>query len=255
MYRKMQFVPVFLLVCILFFFVVMISINYDLGEGFLAYPPPPTWPAQDGYPAPGFAPPTATPTQDTGDDLALAYTSTPWPTPTSYAVTPALTPRQGVAGGQQYYIDRYKFGSWGWHWGYWLPIPYPGVAEHIPMLVWRPWDTVDDRLITITTTPAISDTPPVYAYVTRTPVPTPDTAYIAFVATQTPMITGSSLTNVNIMTNVGLHRKLPQDSMLTNSFPILKTILTPRPLPLDLIILMQNSLSAVSMLTYAVLIG
>ncbi len=109
-HRKMQFIPVFLLVCFLFLFVVMISVNFNVGEGFLAYPPPPTWPAQDGYPAPGFASPTATQTQDTGFDLAA--TSTPWPTPTSYAVTPALTPRQGVAGGQQYYVDRYKFGSW-----------------------------------------------------------------------------------------------------------------------------------------------
>lgn len=158
----------------------MLGINFNVGKGFLAYPPASTWPAQDGYPAPGFALPTATPAQDTGDDLALAFTSTPWPTPTSYAVTPALTPRQGVAGGQQYYIDRYKFGSWGWHWGHWLPAPYPGVAEHVPMLVWRPWGVVDDHLVTITTTPEVS------VGVTRTPEPTPNPADIAYVATRTP---------------------------------------------------------------------
>ena len=51
MYRKMQLIPVFLLVCLLFLFVVMLGINFNVGKGFLAYPPASTWPAQDGYPA------------------------------------------------------------------------------------------------------------------------------------------------------------------------------------------------------------
>ncbi len=48
------------------------------------------------------------------------------------------------------------------------------------MLVWRPWDTVDDHLITITITPNVP------VSVTRTPVHTPVPSYISFVATQTP---------------------------------------------------------------------
>lgn len=185
MRQKMQLIPVLLLVCISLCSIVLVSINLNNGEGFLAYPPPPTWPGENGYPGPGFAAPTATSTP-TKSDIAEAATSTPWPTPTGYAVTPALTPRQGVAGGQQYYPDRYRFGSWGWHWGYFPPSGFPATTEHVPMLVWRPWGVLDDRLVTITTTPAISATPPVYVGATRTPEPTPLPAYIAYMSTRTP---------------------------------------------------------------------
>lgn len=65
----------------------------------------------------------------------------PWSTPTPNPFPTPNSPRQGVApaGGMNTIATRHIFGTWGYHWGFSVPYPYPINVEHVPMIAWDTW--------------------------------------------------------------------------------------------------------------------